>query len=226
MADPEATLAEARRVARPLGDWLEAVFVRPLSFAGEHAIMHSSHNHVHLWLMEALADDHPAIDLAFRARVVEAIFARWAARARGDRAASRAGFRLYVYEDLAPTVSIVGETPAGCPYGGRLTFVATPAEVLAPYAKRRWRDHFAPGGPLIGPEEVLAAVAAHAGSIGPRPANALGVPVGRLRRLVEVFELADAVNALRKRHRRVPARFEPHPVPAFRIHERRVPPTN
>lgn len=215
-------LAEARQVDPAFADYVTAVFERPLRFEGEWPIVHSGANHVHLWMPEYLGDRHAAIDLAFRTRLVEAIFARWTARARSDHRCARDGFRLYLYEDLAPTVSIVAETPQGCPYGGDLTFVPRIEDVLARYDGRSWRARFTSDGPS--PEQVLAAVEAEDGSIGTRAARRLGCAVGELRRLIEACDLGDAVNALRKRSRRRPAAFRDEVPVRARMYERRVPP--
>jgi hypothetical protein len=91
--------------------------------------------------------------------------------------------------------------------------------------RRNWQALFS-GEPLaLRSEDVLAAVEKHAGSIAKPTANALGLPVGALRRLIEQMGLDARVNAIRKRYKRRPATFRPDQVfdHPYRIYEQRLP---
>ena len=103
---------------------------------------------------------------------------RWRARLRSYAPYARQGFRLYIYEDLAPTLSVVAETEWGCPYQAELV-PSSIREVLEPYEKRDWRLHFHfEGGDPRG--RVLSAIERHQGSISKPTARSLGVTVGEL----------------------------------------------
>lgn len=77
------------------------------------------------------------------------------------------------------------------------------------YLDRDWRGNFESIPWPLSPERILAATEANTGSIGEPTANALGVSVGGLRKLIEDMGLDLKVNALRKPFRRSPARFRP-----------------
>jgi hypothetical protein len=222
----EELLAFTRPRCPELARALAEIAERPLSFRGDDPNAHSADNHVHLWALEWWAERHPWIDLDYRTRAAEALLARWRARLPGFAPWRDRGFRLYLYEDLAPTLSVVAETDAGFPYPCAPRFVTSARQIMALHAGRRWSQVFAPAGPTLAPADVLSAVAAHAGSIGAPTARALGLRRGDLRKLIEAHDLQDAVNALRKRHRRRPAVFRPWPPPEARPHmlEIRVPP--
>ncbi|PPD44628.1 MAG: hypothetical protein CTY15_06700 [Methylocystis sp.] len=198
-----------------------------MRFEGEEPNHHSACNHVHLWGLEYWAERCPGIDLSFRLEFVEEIFRQWRAQLRGLPPFQTAGYRLYLYEDLAPTVSVVAETPAGFPYeGGAVEFVGAPAEVMAGYLRQKWSDNFKFTPWPMPQTRILSAIEAHAGSISKPTANALGVGVGELRQLIETMGLEQKVNALRKRFRRRPATFRPAldlSTPR-KIYERRLPP--
>ena len=199
---------------------------QPFRFDGDDPNRHSADNHRHLWALEYWADRHGWIDLAFRSRVAEAILAGWRRRLTGYAPYRAAGYRLYLYEDLAPTVSVVAETPTGFPYPCTPVFVDGPREIMARHAGRSWSALFACAGPTLRPADILAAVERHAGSIGVPTARALGLRPGDLRKLIEQMDLAAQVNALRKRHRRRPARFRADPLSrdTVRMLELRLPP--
>ncbi len=205
-----------------IGADVEAISEGPLSFRGTAPFLHSAANHRHLWLLRAATDRDRGFDLAFRCRIVAYILGRWRARLASHAASSPNGFRLYLYEDLAPTVSVVAETPRGCPYGGDLTFVATIGEVLAATDDRSWAALFDGRGPK--PEAIVKAVSDASGSLR-AGAQALGVPLASFRRLIETFDLARDVNRVRKRNGRRPARFaDPDALPPkLRIWEYAVP---
>ncbi|MDP1910936.1 MAG: hypothetical protein Q8K85_21755 [Hyphomicrobium sp.] len=183
---------------------MDGIAEAPLSFRGAGPILHSAANHRHLWALNAAADRDRSFDLAFRCRVVAHILERWRARLVSHATSSPHGFRLYLYEDLAPTVSVVAETPLGCPYGGDLTFVATIGEVLAAYDGRSWTALFEGGGPK--PDVIVNAVSHASGSLR-AGAQRMGMPLARFRRLIETFDLAGDINRIRKHNGRRPARF-------------------
>ncbi|MGE4126607.1 MAG: hypothetical protein AB7E80_00410 [Hyphomicrobiaceae bacterium] len=197
--------SNAHRCAE-LAEFHEAVCVQPLSFDGPFAIQHSANNHTHLWALEWWAERLGFVDLDYRVSFVEGIFARWRGRLKGLPPYRAAGYRFYLYEDLAPTVSAVAETAQGCPYGGPLRFVGSIREVMAAFDGRSWAANFQDWNPVIGPARILAAVEKHAGSIGTATSASLGVSAGRLRVLIDQLGLEDRVNALRKRFKRRPVR--------------------
>ena len=218
-------LAETRARCPELADFLEAVCETPLRFEGAHPNMHSADNHVHLWSLEWWADRHAWIDLDYRVAFVALILARWKGRLKGLRPYREAGYRFYLYEDLAPTVSVVAETPYGCAYGGSLVFVRSMREVMSRYVGRRWSENFAFGRWEISQERVLEVIEANAGSISRPSATALGLPVGKLRILIQQMGLERRINAIRKRYKRRPAQFGPEPELRFesRVYERLLP---
>jgi hypothetical protein len=219
------TIASFTRARCPeLADFLEACAVAPLAFEGAHAMSHSAANHIHLWALEYWADHHAWIDLDYRAGFAEVIVERWRGRLKGLPPYRRQGYRIYLYEDMAPTLSAVAETGEGCPYGGNLHFVASPREVMAAYVGQSWRARFSGEPWPIAPARILAAVEHAAGSIGQPTASALGLGVGELRALIERIGLGQQVNAIRKRYRRRAAAFKPGPESdrPILIHELRL----
>ena len=191
-----------------LADYLERVCRAALSFEGDHPLQHSSDNHVHLWLLEYLADKHDWIDTDYRTAFVEHVFAFWKGRLKGLAPYRERGYRMYVYEDLAPTVSVVAETDHGCPYGASsLAFVGSAHEVMALYEGRCWREHFSGADWEISPDRVLRVVEMNKGSIGKPTASRLGLKVGALRVLIANMGLEDDVNEVRRKNRRRPADF-------------------
>lgn len=201
-------LTETRRRCPELAEFLQGSMETPLRFEDVHPNMQSSHNHIHLWALEYWADRHNWIDLAYRVAFAEAIFARWRVRLTGNAPYLDRGYRLYLYEDMAPTVSVVAETDVGCPYGV-VPADNTLAEVMVPYTKRSWSAIFNAEGGLT-PERVLQVVERNKGSIGKPTAQALGLQVGHLRREIEWFGIGDEVNALRKTYKRRPVQFKEH----------------
>lgn len=213
------TKARCPDLARFLDDCCET----PLSFESEFPIMQSAANHIHLWALEYWADHHDWIDQAYRTKFAESILARWRSRLKGYQPYQTQGFRLYLYEDMAPTVSVVAETERGCPYGGALTFVPRVADVMARYDQQSWAQNFSQTG-SINPEHVLAAIRRHNGSIGKPTAQTLGLQVGVLRKVIEWYDLTEEVNNLRKHFGRRPAQFRSEEIPpAFHIWEEKLP---
>lgn len=223
------TLESFTRARCPeLADFLAECCEAELSFAGEHPIEHSSHNHIHLWALEYWADTHAWIDTEYRVEFAETVLDRWKARLKGYAPYRDRGYRLYLYQDLAPTVSVVAETKYGFPYPNQPVFVHSVREIMELYADVSWRENFSAGGAAaeLSREAVLDAIAKASGSISKPAANALGISVGALRVLIEQMYIADEVNALRKRFKRRPASFRstemaPH---IFKIYEQRLPP--
>jgi hypothetical protein len=221
-------LQEAQRLSPRLTQWLQAIGEQPFVFVGEHPLDHSRHNHVHLWLLEYEADAHPQITLAFRCRIVSFIFEVWKQRLKGYRPYQEAGFRLYLYEDSAPTVSVVAETPYGFPYGGQPVFVHSPAEIMERYVGSSWRERFqTASGRDTEPEQLLEAIVQQNGSIGRSTANSLHMTRAELRQRIEWFDLQEAVNRVRKKHGRPPAQFldpdELQEAQRYRIYELKLP---
>lgn len=212
-----------------LAQFLDECCLTPLAFEGDCPNAHSAHNHIHLWSLEWWADHHKWIDLDYRVAFVEHIFAAWRARLKGLPPYREAGYRFYLYEDLAPTVSVVAETPEGFPYPGEPQYVSCRRDIMALYADRSWTANFR-DGPQGSPWEVsrqriLDTIAGNAGSIGKPSATALGLKTGRLRTLIEQMMLDREVNAIRKRFKRRPANFreDEDPPHRYRIYEKRLP---
>ncbi len=209
-----------------LADYLESCCTTPLQFEGEHPNGHSADNHRHLWALEWWADHHAWIDLEYRTEFVELIFERWRGRLKGLEPYRQAGYRFYLYEDLAPTVSAVAETPFGFAYDEEAaTFVTSVRDVMALYLDRSWQANFDFGDWEVSQDKLLATVEAHSGSIGKPTAQALGLQVGKLRTLIEQMSLQHEVNVIRKRYKRRPAEFrDDEDMPyKFHIYETRLP---
>jgi hypothetical protein len=208
-----------------LADFLAGCCIQPLAFEGAYPLMHSSHNHTHLWALEYWADHHAWIDLDYRVAFVRFIFERWRGRLKGLEPYRQSGYRLYLYEDMAPTISVVADTPYGFPYGGTPHFVKDVREIMALYVGRSWRQNFSGEPWELKADHILAAVEQHSGSISKPTATALGVPVGKLRILIEQMGLENRVNAIRKKFKRRPAAFRAD-APfdhRFKIYEQRLP---
>ena len=200
-------VAETRKRCPELADFLEACCRSPLAFDDPEPIMHSSHNHIHLWALEWWADHHAWIDLDYRVDFVSEIFSHWRGRLKGLAPYRGAGYLVYLYEDLAPTVSVVAATPRGCPFGQDHKFVKSSRDVLAAYVARSWQDNFTILPWEVDQDHILKVIEKNAGSISRPSAEALGLNVGRLRILIEQMSIETEVNAIRKRFKRRPAKF-------------------
>jgi len=216
-------LAALRRRIPEVARFIEETGEIDLHFRGPEPLDHSRDNHVHLWAIEYAADAHRDIDLAFRcAAILFFLMLRRPPRSTLFPYTTQ-GYRLYVYGDMAPTLSVVAETPRGCPYGAvkRAPDIET---VVRPYVGRSWAARFKPTGGL-GPDRLLAAIDKEKGSLG-ATARRLGWSLAALRRDIEVWRIAPDVNRLRKRHGRRPARFaDPdYHVPDTLFWEQRLPP--
>lgn len=203
-------LKYTRRRCPELAQYLENIAASPLCFEGSHPIQHSSHNHIHLWKIEFLADTYRWIDLDYRVEVVSYILEQWRRRLKGLPPYRQTGYRLYLYEDLAPTISVVAETPFGFPYSTEdrtPIFVDRIRDILALYEGRSWKLNFTGGDWEISDDRILKVVQKHFGSISKPTADQLGLPVGKLRSLITNMNLENKVNAIRKQFKRRPADF-------------------
>lgn len=208
-----------------LAEFFEGCCNASLNFEGDQPIRHSSHNHIHLWALEWWADHHPWIDLGYRVEFVEEIFKHWRGRLKGMSPYQKRGYRLYLYEDKAPTISVVAETDVGFPYPGHPTFVAARSDIMALYVNRSWQSNFELDGFEFSEKAILDQIDKASGSISKPTANALGLKVGALRKLIEEMGLQSRVNQIRKRYKRRPARFsEEHYLHEFHVHEQMIDP--
>jgi hypothetical protein len=209
-----------------LAEYIRAVAHSPLSFDGPYPYDHSSHNHIHLWKLEYLADTCEWIDVDYRVECVNHILEQWRRRLKGLPPYNDRGYRLYVYEDLAPTISAVAETEIGFPFSnGQPVFVKNIRDVLSLYEDRSWKDHFASGDWQISEKRLLDVVTRNKGSISKPTAENLGVPVGKLRSLIINMGLSVEVNSVRKKFQRRPADFSNELVYSdrWRVFERLLP---
>lgn len=211
-------LADTRRRCPEQAEFLEGVCAQPLRFEGRYAIDHSAHNHTHLWALEWWAERHDWIDLDYRVAFVEEIFMHWRGRLKGLPPYRESGYRVYLYQDMAPTVSVVADRPEGCPYAGKLTFVPHIRDVMSVYVGHHWSLNFNGGAWPVAPERILRVIERNAGSISKPSADELGLSVGRLRRLIEEIGLEMRVNAIRKRFNRRPATFRVDAGGDFELH--------
>ncbi|NNE24488.1 MAG: hypothetical protein HKN11_17950 [Rhizobiales bacterium] len=195
-------------------------------FEGDHPNSHSAYNHIHLWALEWWADHHDWIDIDYRVEFVDLIFERWRGRLTGLWPYQEAGYRFYLYEALAPTVSVVAETPHGFAYDSETaTLVSSPREIMSLYENRSWGANFSFDPWDVSRDKILATVEKKRGSIGKPTAQALGLQTGKLRILIEQMGLDSEVNDIRKRHKRRPAAFraeEDMPY-QFSVYEMRLP---
>lgn len=99
-----------------LAEYIQSVAASPLAFDGPYPLQHSSHNHVHLWKLEYLSDTCDWIDVDYRVECISFILGHWRGRLKGLPPYRERGYRVYVYEDLAPSISVVAETDFGFPY--------------------------------------------------------------------------------------------------------------
>lgn len=207
-----------------LAAFLEDCCAAPLSFDGAHPILHSSRNHIHLWALEYWADHHDWIDLDYRLEFVSEIFKRWRGRLKGLPPYRDGGYRLYLYEDMAPTISVVANTAFGFPYPGTPSFVDQRSGIMGLYLDRSWRAHFEAAPFEITPKTVLDQIEKSKGSISKPTAEGLGVKVGALRTLIEQMGLQSQVNDIRKRYKRRPAQFRHEDYfHRYAIHEQMLP---
>ena len=72
-----------RSKSRELARALEQVCASPLQFDTEFPLVHSSANHVHLWILEHQADHASWIDTAYRTQFIKHILEHWRIRLKG-----------------------------------------------------------------------------------------------------------------------------------------------
>lgn len=191
-----------------LARYIEAVAQSPLAFEDSHPLQHSSYNHVHLWKLEYLSDTHSWIDVDYRVECVNYVLEQWRRRLKGLPPYAHRGYRIYLYEDLAPTISVVAETDIGFPYSyGQPIFVKNIREILTLYENRSWKQHFASFDWEISEQRLLDVITKNDGSISKPTAEKLGLPVGKLRTLIINMGLGFQVNSVRKQFHRRPADF-------------------
>ncbi len=202
-----------------LADFLEGCCKTALTFEGDHPNEHSAQNHIHLWALEWWADHHAWIDLDYRVEFVEHIFERWRGRLKGLKPYRESGYRFYLYEDMAPTISVVAETPFGFAYDeNSAIFVNGPRQIMSLYVERSWQDNFSCDPWQVTREKIIETIEKNNGSIGKPTAQALGLQVGKLRILIEQMGLERNVNAIRKQYKRRPAEFRPEKELPYRFH--------
>ncbi|GAJ02607.1 unnamed protein product, partial [marine sediment metagenome] len=208
-----------------LAGFLAATASASFNFDGDHPLDHSSYNHTHLWALEYWADHHQWIDLEYRINFVNYIFDCWRKNLRGYPSYKTRGYRVYLYEDLAPTVSVVAETRIGFPYDQEPAFVTSVRDVMALYVGRSWRDNWSDDGWAINPDTILKTIERKKGSIGKPAADALGIKVGELRKLIVNTGIDYQANKIRKKYKRRPADFsnEPDYDTTWTVFERRLP---
>lgn len=191
-----------------LAEYLEFVASSPLSFEGEHPIEHSSYNHIHLWKLEYLSKSHKWIDIEYKVEFINYIFEQWRRRLKGLSPYIDRGYRVYLYEDTAPTISVVAETNIGFPYEyGVPIFVNSVREILEIYESKNWSDNFSDLDWEVDEKHILNVIEHNKGSIGKPSANKLGLSVGKLRTLITNMGLDNSVNSIRKKYKRRPADF-------------------
>jgi len=202
-----------------LAEYLAFCCTAELRFEGDHPNDHSADNYIHLWALEWWADHHSWIDLGYRTEFVGEIFARWRGRLKGLPPYRDRGYRLYLYEDMSPTISVTAETDFGFAYDHvEAKFVGSTRELMALYADRGWRKNFEFSGWACTRNEILDAVDANHGSISKPTASKLGLKVGKLRTLIEQMGLDREVNSIRKRYKRRPAKFRPDDELPYSFH--------
>lgn len=200
-----------------LAAYLQQVAEQELYFRGEHPLEHSRDNHVHLWKLESQAELHREINLEFRVEAVRYILQEWT---RTLRQHPKGTYLFYLYEDLAPTISIVRETSYGFPYAGQPVFVQDMAGVMRLYLKRSWKDLFR-GDHTV--DHLLEVLQKNEGSLT-RTARSLSWSLADLRKKLEQWDLSAEVNTIRKHFKRRPAQLLarddlPH---TYRIYQTRI----
>ena len=196
-------LQRASEVNREFAEYVHDLAETPLRFRGEHPSEHSRDNHIHLFGWGPCVQKDPRLDLHVQVQAVEYIFARWRTRLRSYQPHTQHGYRMYLYEDFAPTISVVAETKFGFPYHGQPIFVDSLIEILQIYANHDWNDFLQPSEKTA----VLHAVEKSQGSIGTRAAQLIGLRAIELRKYIEWFEVGDQVNQIRKQFHRRPVQF-------------------
>ncbi len=193
-----------------LAEYIQAVAQCPLEFEGSDPLAHSSHNHIHLWKLEYLSDTFNWINVDYRVECINYIIEQWRQRLKELLPYSQRGYRIYVYEDLAPTISVVAETDIGFPYSNsnrEALFVQNIRDVLTLYENRSWKEHFVSLDWELSETHLLETITKNNGSISKPTAEQLALSVGKLRNLIINMGLGSQVNAIRKHFHRRPADF-------------------
>lgn len=202
-------LAYTKARSKELAEYLDECARSPLAFDGDDPLMHSSDNHIHLWNLEYFAERNEWVNLEYKHEFITYVLNAWRNRIKGLSPYQTKGYRMYVYSDMAPTLSVVAETEMGFPYRYSLdnaVYVNDLMSVLKLYEGRKWSQNFS-GEWSLTHEAVLEAVASNQGSISKPTANMLGLKVGELRHLIINMGLSQKVNAMRKKYKRRPADF-------------------
>ncbi|MDF2576869.1 MAG: hypothetical protein K0S74_353 [Chlamydiales bacterium] len=216
-------LIEAQKISKELANWYEEIGEKQFYFEGEDPLEHSSYNHVHLWKTESYLYDNPKlpINFHFRKAGVQYIFERWKARLNSYKSKLKIGYRLYVYEDRQPAVSIVAETPMGFPYRyhkDEVVLVSSYDEILRLYDEPKQVSKVY----KYQPKDLLKIIEANQGSIGRSSAEQLGVSIGDLRKAIECYSIQQEVNRIRKNYKRTPAQFRQEFQPNVRFYEEKI----
>jgi hypothetical protein len=208
-------LRYTRERSPELAESLIQVSAWPLRFEGDDPLFHSYENHVHLHGLGCITDPQSWIDTTYKVEFIKYILEQWRLRLKGLSPYRNRGYRLYVYEDVYPTVSVVAETDVGFPYRHRqAVFVPNIIDVVRLYEV----DDSRRIDTGISGRKILEAVERHKGSIGKPTANALGIQVGKLRTLITEMFLYGAVNKIRKKYGRRPADFSNEPKDSYVWH--------
>jgi len=215
---------ECRKISSEFAEWVTCIAEKDFSFEGEYPLSHSSYNHEHLWKLEYMADYYSCIDLSFRCKVANYIIEKWKKRLKGYKPYNEKGFRVYVYQDTAPTISVVAETEYGFPYAGEVLFVDEIEDIMKEYANRSWKANFIYTDKIPDSDEILNRLEKNKGSIS-STAKEFGIGISEFRRMLEWFDIGKNVNQIRKKYRRRPANIAdcddiPH---RFKLFELRLP---
>lgn len=197
-----SVVERAARIAPELANWLKGLAAHPLCFEGDTPLDQISKNYVRLWLTEFFAEEGDAVDLDFRVAATEWLIGCWSRRARPE--VGSACLCFYVYDDLAPTLTVATESPKGFPFRSQER-VDSLEELLQPFCRRHWSELWGSAG--VTSRRIYQAVEAAHGDIGRLVAQRLGLETGRLRRAIEWFGLGDEVNRIRTLHQRPVLRF-------------------
>jgi len=104
-----------RTRSKELANYLEECACSPLTFEGNDPLSHSSSNHVHLWYLEYYSERNNWINVEYKLAFISYILKTWKNRIKGFFPYQSQGYRIYVYGDLAPTISVVANTEIGSP---------------------------------------------------------------------------------------------------------------
>ncbi|MES9878940.1 MAG: hypothetical protein ABW117_17720 [Candidatus Sedimenticola sp. 1PA] len=197
-----------RERSSDLYDLLMASANCDLWFDGYDPLEHSRRNHVHLDQLEVLAERHAWIDLEYRTKFIKYIFAQWRIRLKGMKPYTQDGYRLYLYGDIAPTLTVVAETDTGFPFSHiPHIFVNEIRDIMSLYIDTKWSDRWQLSDWPVSAKQIEKAVVRYKGSIGKPVADTLGIRIGELRNLIINMGLDYEINRIRKRFRRSPADF-------------------